>query len=234
MPALGATPFGYQIAEQFGLKVINPRAGLVPFTWREKEKYYTALSGIALPVLVKAKCGQSFYNQLLFTHRGISGPAILQISNYWQPNESLSIDLLPTQNVIDYLQQLRQTSPNLQLKTALTRVLPSKLVEIWLEQGLLQDEVIAQLSKVRLQQLEEKIHHWQFIPNGTEGYRTAEVTLGGVDTQEISSKTMESRKVKGLYFIGEVLDVTGWLGGYNFQWAWSSGYACAEGIVNER
>ncbi|WP_115072556.1 NAD(P)/FAD-dependent oxidoreductase [Canicola haemoglobinophilus] len=230
MPALSATPFGYQIAEQFGLKVIAPRASLVPFTWRETDKFYTALSGISLPVCVTAKCGKSFSNNLLFTHRGISGPAILQISNYWQPNESLEIDLLPTENIQDFLNKLRQSSPKLHLKTALSRLLPQKLVELWLSQNLIQEEVIANLSKVRLQNLENLIHHWQFQPNGTEGYRTAEVTMGGVDTQEISSKTMESHKVKGLYFIGEVLDVTGWLGGYNFQWAWSSAYACASGI----
>ncbi|MGC6376371.1 NAD(P)/FAD-dependent oxidoreductase [Bisgaard Taxon 45] len=227
MPGLGATPFGYQVAEQFGIQVLPPRASLVPFTWRETDKFYTALSGISLPIVATANCGQSFNNQMLFTHRGISGPAILQISNYWQPNESIEIDLLPDQDIGAFLQQLRTTSPKLQLKNALSRVLPKKLVELWLEQNIIHDEPIAQLSKVRLQQLIDLIHHWSFLPNGTEGYRTAEVTMGGVDTHAISSKTMQSQRVKGLYFIGEVLDVTGWLGGYNFQWAWSSAYACA-------
>lgn len=231
MPALGATPFGYQLAQQFGLNVIVPRASLVPFTWRETEQFYTALSGIALPVSVKAKCGQIFSNSLLFTHRGISGPAILQISNYWQPNESIEIDLLPSQSISEFLLELRQQSPKLQLKTALAKVLPKKLVEIWLQQGLIEDEILAQLSKLRLKNLQDLIHHWQFQPNATEGYRTAEVTMGGVDTQQISSKTMQANQVAGLYFIGEVLDVTGWLGGYNFQWAWSSAYACAQGIL---
>ncbi|HDR1866038.1 NAD(P)/FAD-dependent oxidoreductase [Pasteurella multocida] len=233
MPGLGATPFGYQVAEQFGIKVLPPRASLVPFTWREADKAYITLSGVALPIVVTANCGKSFSNQMLFTHRGISGPAILQISNYWQPNESVEINLLPHQDIAEFLQQLRTTSPKLQLKNALARVLPKKLVEVWSEQQLIQDEPIAQLSKVRLQQLSDLIHHWQFLPNGTEGYRTAEVTMGGVDTRAVSSKTMEAQSVKGLYFIGEVLDVTGWLGGYNFQWAWSSAYACAMALVDD-
>lgn len=231
MPGLGASPFGYQIAEQFGIQVLLPRASLVPFTWRETDKFYTALSGIALPIVATAKNGKAFANNMLFTHRGISGPAILQISNYWQPNESIEIDLLPSENIVEFLQQLRASSPKLQLKNALAKVLPKKLVELWIEQQLIQDAPIAQLSKATFQQLDQLIHHWQFLPNGTEGYRTAEVTMGGVDTDAVSSKTMEAHSIKGLYFIGEVLDVTGWLGGYNFQWAWSSAYACAQGIV---
>lgn len=234
MPALSSTPFGYQVAEQFGLNVIAPRAGLVPFTWREIDKFYTALSGISLPVCVTAKCGQSFSNNLLFTHRGISGPAILQISNYWQVHENIEIDLLPMENIQFFLNKLRQISPKLHLKTALSRLLPQKLVDLWLNHNIIQDEVIANLSKVQLKNLDDLIHHWQIQPNGTEGYRTAEVTIGGVDTQEISSKTMESHKIKGLYFIGEVLDVTGRLGGYNFQWAWSSAYVCANGILSNK
>ncbi|MBS6008940.1 MAG: NAD(P)/FAD-dependent oxidoreductase [Haemophilus parahaemolyticus] len=230
MPALGTSPFGYNIAEQFGIPVIAPRASLVPFTWKESDKPFTALSGITLPVTVSNE-NISFSNQMLFTHRGLSGPAILQISNYWQIGEAVKIDLLPTNSIWDILQELRQSSPKLQLKTVLSRYLPKKLVELWFEQNLLKDEVIAQLSKNAIQQLEQFIHHWQFIPNGTEGYRTAEVTMGGIDTDHISSKTMEAKAVSGLYFIGEVLDVTGWLGGYNFQWAWSSAFACAEGII---
>lgn len=230
MPALGTSPFGYNIAEQFGIPVIAPRASLVPFTWKESDKPFTALSGITLPITVSNE-NISFSNQMLFTHRGLSGPAILQISNYWQRGEAVKIDLLPTNSIWDILQELRQSSPKLQLKTVLSRYLPKKLVELWFEQNLLKDEVIAQLSKNAIQQLEQFIHHWQFIPNGTEGYRTAEVTMGGIDTDHISSKTMEAKAVSGLYFIGEVLDVTGWLGGYNFQWAWSSAFACAEGII---
>lgn len=230
MPALGASPFGYQLAAQFGLNVIAPRAGLVPFTWREPDQCYRVLAGISLPVCITCSTGQQFSNGLLFTHRGLSGPAVLQISNYWQPNQALEIDLLPLENIATLLQQQRQTSPKLQLKTLLSRLLPKKLVDLWLTQGVLDDQPLAQLSKERLKNLENLIHHWQIFPNGTEGYRTAEVTLGGVDTCDISSKTMQAHKVAGLYFIGEVLDVTGWLGGYNFQWAWSSAYACAEAI----
>lgn len=230
MPALGASPFGYKVAEQFGIPVIEPRASLVPFTWKESDKPFATLSGIALPVTA-SNDRISFSNQMLFTHRGLSGPAMLQISNYWQMGEAVDIDLLPAENILDILQELRQSSPKLQLKTVLNRYLPKKLVELWFEQHLLKDQVIAQLSKAELQHLDQFIHHWQFIPNGTEGYRTAEVTMGGVDTDHISSKTMEVKSISGLYFIGEVLDVTGWLGGYNFQWAWSSAYACAEGII---
>ncbi|WP_294088884.1 NAD(P)/FAD-dependent oxidoreductase [uncultured Actinobacillus sp.] len=231
MPALGASPFGYKIAEQFDIPVIAPRASLVPFTWKENDKPFAELSGISLPVSVSNR-GMTFNNQMLFTHRGLSGPAILQISNYWDLGESVEIDLLPDNDILEILLELRQSSPKLQLKTVLSRYLPKKLVELWFEQKMLKDQVIAQLSKTELISLELFIHHWQFLPNGTEGYRTAEVTMGGVDTDHISSKTMEAKHVKGLYFIGEVLDVTGWLGGYNFQWAWSSAFACAEGIVH--
>ncbi|MEG9490331.1 NAD(P)/FAD-dependent oxidoreductase [Mannheimia indoligenes] len=233
MPALGASPFGYQIAEQFGIPVIAPRASLVPFTWKETDKYFTELSGIAIPVTVSSQNGKSFSNQMLFTHRGLSGPAILQISNYWELGETVEIDLLPSESILNILNELRQSSPKLQLKTVLSRYFPKKLVDLWLEQNLVTDKVIAQLSKADLTNLEQFIHHWQFLPNGTEGYRTAEVTKGGIDTHYISSKTMEAKNVDGLYFIGEVLDVTGWLGGYNFQWAWSSAFACAEAIIEK-
>ncbi|MDD0823569.1 NAD(P)/FAD-dependent oxidoreductase [Mannheimia sp. AT1] len=232
MPALGASPFGYQIAEQFDIPIIPPRASLVPFTWKESDKHFVELSGIAMPITVSSN-GKSFSNQMLFTHRGLSGPAILQISNYWELGETVEIDLLPNDSILDILAELRQSSPKLQLKTVLSRYLPKKLVEVWLEQKLLSDKVIAQLSKAELNALEQFIHHWQFLPNGTEGYRTAEVTKGGVDTNHISSKTMEAKNTEGLYFIGEVLDITGWLGGYNFQWAWSSAFACAEGIIEK-
>ncbi|MBF0784006.1 NAD(P)/FAD-dependent oxidoreductase [Muribacter muris] len=232
MPALGASPFGYKIAEQFGIPVIPPRASLVPFTWKESDKPFVALSGISLPVRVQNQ-GKTFYNQMLFTHRGLSGPAILQISNYWETGETLDIDLLPDETIEQILLELRQSSPKLQLKTVLCRYLPKKLVELWFEQRWLTDKIIAQLSKADLAFLTQFIHHWQFLPNGTEGYRTAEVTMGGVDTRFISSKTLEAQGVEGLYFIGEVLDVTGWLGGYNFQWAWSSAYACANAILDK-
>lgn len=233
MPGLGATPFGYQLAEQFGLSIIPPRAGLVPLTYREMNKFLTVLAGISLPVTITAQNGQTFSNQLLFTHRGISGPAVLQISNYWQPNESLEIDFLPNHNLEEEINQAKSVAPKQMLKTLLGRFLPKKLVEQWLAQGLIQDESLSNLSKVRIKNVVDLIHHWHFAPNGTEGYRTAEVTLGGVDTRHISSKTMECQRIPGLFFIGEVLDVTGRLGGYNFQWAWSSAYACAEGIAGK-
>ncbi|MGY4674945.1 NAD(P)/FAD-dependent oxidoreductase [Ursidibacter arcticus] len=233
MPGLGASPLGYKIAEQFAIPVVPIRASLVPFTWKDSDKPFASLSGISLPVSVTNR-DKRFSNQMLFTHRGLSGPAILQISNYWDMGETVEIDLLPSESIYDILQELRQSSPKLQLKTVLSRYLPKKLVELWFEQKLLEDKVIAQLTKQNMDFLVNFIHHWQFLPNGTEGYRTAEVTIGGVDTDYISSKTMEVKNTQGLYFIGEVLDVTGWLGGYNFQWAWSSAYACAMGIVERK
>ncbi|MFU2055028.1 NAD(P)/FAD-dependent oxidoreductase [Gallibacterium anatis] len=233
MPKLGATAFGYQIAEQFGLPVVPPRASLVPFTWREQDQVFADLAGISLPITVTAENGMSFSNALLFTHRGISGPAMLQISNYWLPNQPLFIDFLPKIRLDEYLQAMRQSSSKMQLKTALQRLLPNKLVEFFISHYQLPTTILADLSNLKIAEISQLFHQWQFIPNGTEGYRTAEVTLGGVDTDQISSKTMEVKNVKGLYFIGEVLDVTGWLGGYNFQWAWSSAYACATAIDGE-
>ncbi|KGQ63685.1 NAD(P)/FAD-dependent oxidoreductase [Gallibacterium anatis] len=230
MPKLGATAFGYQIAEQFGLSVVPPRASLVPFTWREQDQVFADLAGISLPVTVTAESGMSFSNALLFTHRGISGPAMLQISNYWLPNQPLFIDFLPKIRLDEYLQAMRQSSSKMQLKTALQRLLPNKLVEFFISHYQLPTVILADLSNLKIAEISQLFHQWQFVPNGTEGYRTAEVTLGGVDTNQISSKTMEVKNIKGLYFIGEVLDVTGWLGGYNFQWAWSSAYACATAI----
>ncbi|AUI65306.1 MULTISPECIES: NAD(P)/FAD-dependent oxidoreductase [Glaesserella] len=232
MAGLGASPFGYKIAEQFGIPVVPVRASLVPFTWKESDKAFASLSGISLPVSVSNR-HKTFSNQMLFTHRGLSGPAILQISNYWDLGETVEIDLLPSASIPDILSELRQSSPKLQLKTVLSRHLPKKLVELWIEQQMINDQVIAQLSKSDLTALDQLIHHWHFLPNGTEGYRTAEVTMGGVDTDYLSSKTMEAKNVSGLYFIGEVLDVTGWLGGYNFQWAWSSAFACAESVIEK-
>ncbi|KGQ41989.1 NAD(P)/FAD-dependent oxidoreductase [Gallibacterium anatis] len=233
MPKLGATAFGYQIAEQFGLSVVPPRASLVPFTWREQDQVFADLAGISLPITVTAENGMSFSNALLFTHRGISGPAMLQISNYWLPNQPLFIDFLPKIRLDEYLQAMRQSSSKMQLKTALQRLLPNKLVEFFISHYQLPTTILADLSNLKIAEINQLFHQWQFVPNGTEGYRTAEVTLGGVDTNQISSKTMEVKNVKGLYFIGEVLDVTGWLGGYNFQWAWSSAYACATAIDGE-
>lgn len=233
MPGLGATPFGYKVAEQFGLSVLPTRAGLVPFTLHKPQlEQFSQLSGVAVPAIVTAKNGTSFKENILFTHRGLSGPAILQISSYWQPGEYVSINLLPSIDLESLLQEKRQEHPNQLLKNTLSRLLPKRFIEIMIENKQLPDISLTQLSNERITQIATLLQEWQVQPNGTEGYRTAEVTLGGVDTRALSSKTMEATKVKGLYFIGEVVDVTGWLGGYNFQWAWSSAYACAQSLIS--
>ncbi|MBG3013670.1 NAD(P)/FAD-dependent oxidoreductase [Proteus faecis] len=233
MPGLGATPFGYKVAEQFGLSVLPTRAGLVPFTLHKPQlEQLSQLSGVAISAIVTAKNGTSFKENILFTHRGLSGPAILQISSYWQPGEYVSINLLPNVDLENLLQEKRQEHPNQLLKNTLSRLLPKRFIEIMIENQQLPDVSLTQLSNERITQVATLLQEWQVQPNGTEGYRTAEVTLGGVDTRALSSKTMEATKVKGLYFIGEVVDVTGWLGGYNFQWAWSSAYACAQSLIS--
>lgn len=231
MPGLGASPFGYQLAQQFGLEVLPTRAGLVPFTLHKPLlEQLQALSGVALPTTITAQDGTLFKEAMLFTHRGLSGPAVLQISSYWQAGEFVHVDLSPETSLDDFINVQRAAHPNLSLKNSLAKILPKRLVEIL--------QLLQQLPDVSLKQLNSKqqaalvtlLHHWPVQPNGTEGYRTAEVTLGGVDTAQLSSKTMEAKSVPGLHFIGEVVDVTGWLGGYNFQWAWSSAWACAQGL----
>ncbi|NCX94141.1 MAG: aminoacetone oxidase family FAD-binding enzyme [Gammaproteobacteria bacterium] len=225
-PTMGASPFGYQVAEQFGLKVLPVRAGLVPLTLHVQElSILKELSGVSLPVEVSCR-GQSFKEAMLFTHRGLSGPSILQISSYWHPGDALNINLLPEiHSILDWLKEQRESRPKIELKTLLSEVLPARFAEVlcahWVS-----NKTLAAYSNVDLNQIAQTLGCWVLKPNATEGYRTAEVTLGGVDTEEISSKTFESKKVPGLYFIGEVLDVTGHLGGFNFQWAWSSGYCC--------
>ncbi|MBL5906788.1 aminoacetone oxidase family FAD-binding enzyme [Serratia fonticola] len=232
MPGLGATPFGYKLAEQFGLKVLPTRAGLVPFTLHKPLlEQSQALSGVSVPAVVTAEDGTSFRESILFTHRGLSGPAILQISSYWQPGEFVSINLLPTLDLVGFLNEQRQAHPNQSLKNTLALLLPKRLVELLQELGQLPEATLKQLTPTQQAALVDSLQDWRVQPNGTEGYRTAEVTLGGVDTKELSSKTMEASKVPGLYFIGEVVDVTGWLGGYNFQWAWSSAWACAQALA---
>ncbi|HGN2348520.1 TPA: NAD(P)/FAD-dependent oxidoreductase [Proteus mirabilis] len=233
MPGLGATPFGYKIAQQFGLNVLPTRAGLVPFTLHKPQlEQLSPLSGVAIPAIVTAENGTQFKENILFTHRGLSGPAILQISSYWHPGEYVSINLLPDTDLEGYLQEKRQAQPNQLLKNTLSRLLPKRFIEIMIENNQLPDTSLAQLSNERITQITTLLQAWLVLPNGTEGYRTAEVTLGGVDTRNLSSKTMEATKITGLYFIGEVVDVTGWLGGYNFQWAWSSAYACAQALIS--
>jgi predicted Rossmann fold flavoprotein len=234
MPGLGATPFGYRLAEQFGHSIIPTRAALVPFTLHKPLlEALQALSGVSVAATVTSASGVLFKENILFTHRGLSGPAILQISNYWQPGEYVSINLLPEISLGEFLTNEKQQRPNQSLKNTLATLLPKRLIEVLQQLGQIPDCPLKQLTHAQIDALDDLLHNWQVQPNGTEGYRTAEVTLGGVDTHEISSKTMESLKSPGLYFIGEVMDVTGWLGGYNFQWAWSSASACAENLLHQ-
>ncbi|ESS56021.1 flavo, family protein [Enterobacter cloacae S611] len=234
MPGLGASPFGYKIAEQFGLKVLPTRAGLVPFTLHKPllEQVQT-LSGVSVPSVITAENGTVFRENLLFTHRGLSGPAVLQISSYWLPGEFVTINLVPECDLAEFLNQQRDAHPNQSLKNTLGMQLPKRLVECLQQLGQIPDVTLKQLNIRDQEKLVETLTAWRVQPNGTEGYRTAEVTLGGVDTHELSSRTMEARNVPGLYFIGEVMDVTGWLGGYNFQWAWSSAWACAQALAEQ-
>ncbi|MDE1185685.1 MAG: NAD(P)/FAD-dependent oxidoreductase [Pantoea sp.] len=231
MPGLGASPFGYKVAEQFGLKVFPTRAALVPFTLHKPLlEQLNTLSGVALPTTITAQDGTVFKEAMLFTHRGLSGPAVLQISSYWQPGEFVTVDLSPATPLDDFINVQRDAHPNLSLKNSLAKILPKRLVEVLQVLNQLPDVTLKQLNSKQQNELVQTLHQWRVQPNGTEGYRTAEVTLGGVDTTLLSSKTMEARDVPGLYFIGEVVDVTGWLGGYNFQWAWSSAWACAQAL----
>ncbi|KAA3669618.1 NAD(P)/FAD-dependent oxidoreductase [Pectobacterium carotovorum] len=231
MPGLGATPFGYQLATQFGINVLPTRAALVPFTLHKPllEQLQT-LSGVSVPTVVTAENGVTFRENILFTHRGLSGPAILQISSYWQAGEFVTINLLPDRDLTQLINDERTAHPNQSLKNTLAQWLPKRLVECLQALGQLPDVTLKQLNSAQQTQIEQSLQEWRVQPNGTEGYRTAEVTIGGVDTRALSSKTMEASTVPGLYFIGEVVDVTGWLGGYNFQWAWSSAWACAQAL----
>ena len=223
IPKIGATDFGYALAKQFGLKICETRPGLVPFTFNESDRsHYSDLAGVSTEVIATCN-GQSFREKMLITHRGLSGPAILQTSSYWKPGreQPVVLNLVPEGEVTASL--LKPASPRTlpALREALRRLLPNRLADRWLE-----IHIPASWTNVALRELEKQIHNWVVLPAGTEGYGKAEVTVGGVDTNELSAKTMESRKVPGLFFIGEVVDVTGHLGGFNFQWAWASG-ACA-------
>jgi predicted Rossmann fold flavoprotein len=227
IPKIGATPFGYQIAEQFGINVIPTRAGLVPLTLHSEDKNrFAPLSGIAVPCVVSNE-RQSFKEAVLFTHRGLSGPAILQISSYWQPGEAIVINLLPDMDLVEFLKTKRQQKTHVQLKTLLVEWLPKRLTMALLPETILETQ-LTDLSDAKITRTATQLQQWTLKPNATEGYRTAEVTLGGVDCAVVSSKTMQSLQVPGLFFIGEVLDVSGWLGGYNFQWAWSSGWCAGQ------
>jgi predicted Rossmann fold flavoprotein len=225
IPSMGATGFGYELARQFGHEVLPTRAGLVPLTLSGKhQQHYEDLAGVALPAVETSVGRQSFRAGLLFTHRGISGPSILQISSFWQPGDDLRANLLPEIEIGAWLVEQRAARPLAELKTVLGDVLPKRLAQRLCEQWF-ESRPMRQYREAELGQIGDQLNAWPITASGTEGYRTAEVTLGGVDTRGLSSSTMESRHVPGLYFIGEVVDVTGWLGGYNFQWAWASGQA---------
>lgn len=227
IPSMGASGFGYALARQFGHTVLPTRAGLVPLTLSgTHSERLQDLSGVSFPVAAICN-GQSFCNFMLVTHRGVSGPSILQISSYWQPGDDLRLDLFPGQDAHAWLRKQRSERPAAELKTVLGEVLPKRFAqrvcEIWFA-----NKPMRQYDERELRDIAVQLQQWPLVASGTEGYRTAEVTLGGVDTHELSSTTMESLRVPGLYFIGEVVDVTGWLGGYNFQWAWASGHAAGE------
>lgn len=227
IPTMGASPFAYKVAEQFGIKVWPTKAGLVPFTLDVADKERVApLAGIGLESIVSSN-ETVFQENLLFTHRGLSGPSILQLSSYWNPGEEVHINLLPLENLLDVLKNARTESAQKQLNSVLSHYLPKRVVDAFVP-PILNDKKLADLSNRELALISQLLHNWTVKPSGTEGYRTAEVTIGGVDCHALSSKTMQANQVKGLYFIGEALDVTGWLGGYNFQWAWSSGWAAGQ------
>ncbi|MEZ5470049.1 MAG: NAD(P)/FAD-dependent oxidoreductase [Lysobacterales bacterium] len=229
IPSMGATGFGYDLARQFGHRVLPTRAGLVPLTLSGvHQERLQDLSGVALPVTASAN-GRSFSNSMLITHRGVSGPAILQISSYWQPGDELRLDLLPQQDAVDLLCEMQGERPAAELRSVLAELLPKRFAQRLCEHWVA-SKPMRQYGERELRGVGELLQAWPLVASGTEGYRTAEVTLGGVDTDELSSATMESRKVPGLYFIGEVVDVTGWLGGYNFQWAWASGHAAGTAV----
>jgi predicted Rossmann fold flavoprotein len=227
IPTLGSSPFGYQLAAQFGLAVYPTRAGLVPLTLHVEDKTrLESLAGISVEALVRCN-GASFQENILFTHRGLSGPAILQISSYWQPGMVLDIMLLPELDLYAQLLQAKKSHPESAIKTVLAQWIAKRLLVVFYDVITL-DKPLKQCHSTELLTIARVLQCWFIKPNGTEGYRTAEVTLGGVDCNEISSQTFEAKKVPGLFFVGEVLDVSGWLGGYNFQWAWSSGWAAGQ------
>jgi len=227
VPKMGATSFGYDLAEKFGHRIVPTRAGLVPLTFGPDDMVrYRDLSGVSLPVQISCR-RHSFANAMLFTHRGISGPAILQISSYWQPGDRLTVNLMPLTDASDWLKKRQASRFDAELKTVLGEFFPKRLAQRLCE-GDLGSRPLRQYAPRELREVCERLQSWHFMPNDTEGYRTAEVTLGGVNTDELSSTTMESKIIPGLYFVGEVVDVTGHLGGFNFQWAWSSGWAAGQ------
>ena len=233
IPKIGATDFGYRIARQFGLNVIEPCPALVPLTFDGAAwAPYASLSGLSLPVRIETgskKSRTSFLEDLLFTHRGLSGPAVLQISSFWQEGTPIRLNLAPLEDVLARLMHAKDSSRKL-IANELAALVPSRLADAWVAQDSAWQRPVNEAADKALSALAEKLTRWDISPTGTEGYKKAEVTAGGVDTRELSSQTLESRQA-GLYFIGEVVDVTGWLGGYNFQWAWASAFACAHGLA---
>jgi hypothetical protein len=227
IPKMGATAFGYEIAKQFGLNVVSCKPGLVPLTWNGEDLgVYREITGVSLNAVVSYG-GQSFREAILFTHRGLSGPAILQISNYWRPGNAILIDLLPEIEIMDELVEGRDEGKD--LVTLLSKYLPRRFTQKWCAHNV-PAKAMSHCSGKDLKAVSDKLHRWKVTPEGTEGYEKAEVTAGGVDTRELSSKTMESTKVPGLFFVGEAVDVTGHLGGFNFQWAWASGFAAGNAV----
>ncbi|MDN4590721.1 aminoacetone oxidase family FAD-binding enzyme [Xenophilus aerolatus] len=236
IPQLGASDFGYRVAKQFGLRVVEPRPALVPLTFGgDAWTPYAGLAGLALPVEIATgskKTRMQFVEDLLFTHRGLSGPAVLQISSYWQPGTPLAIDFAPGVDVGAALAAAKRDSRK-RIANELAALVPSRLADAWVGEDPALQRPINEAADKALAGLAERIAHWEITPDGTEGYRKAEVTAGGVDTRELSSQTMEATRQPGLHFIGEVVDVTGWLGGYNFQWAWASAHACAQALAGD-
>jgi predicted Rossmann fold flavoprotein len=233
IPKIGATDFGYRIAKQFGLRLVEPRPALVPLTFDGQAwAPYSQLAGLALPVRIETgekKHRMAFHEDLLFTHRGLSGPAVLQISSYWREGQPIRIDLAPNVDLREALLQAKARSRKL-VANELATLVPSRLADAWVQQDVAWQKPISEATDKALTSLAERLSRWELVPTGTEGYRKAEVTAGGVDTRDLSSQTLESKQ-PGLFFIGEVVDVTGWLGGYNFQWAWASGHACAQALA---
>ncbi|HSS15194.1 MAG TPA: aminoacetone oxidase family FAD-binding enzyme, partial [Rhizomicrobium sp.] len=229
IPKMGATDFGYRLADQFGIRVTPTRPALVPLTFDgDLLEHLAPLAGVAAPSRVS--CGKTKFDEaLLFTHRGLSGPAILQISSYWREGAEIAVDLLPGTNALEALRAARHENGKQSPHTFLATLLPRRLAKAIADTSDYEG-ALGGLSDAKLKKLADQINAWRIIPSGTEGYRTAEVTLGGVDTRDLDSKTMQARAVPGLYFIGEVVDVTGWLGGYNFQWAWSSGWCAGTSV----
>ena len=232
IPKIGASDFGYRVAQQFGLRLVPTAPALVPLTFDGAAwEHYAQLAGLSLPVLIETgvkKARATFAEDLLFTHRGLSGPAVLQISSYWREQQPIRLNLAPQSDLAAFLAQAKSRSRKL-MANELASQLPARLVDAWVQQDAAWQRPVDQATDRALATLAAALSDWQLTPTGTEGYKKAEVTRGGVDTRELSSQTMESRQ-PGLYFIGEVVDVTGWLGGYNFQWAWASGYACAHAL----